>query len=418
MHLWKRKSRCRPAALPLSCFWLSLHSTAYGHPTNDTVQMKDNSHIPPPGLQNSSREKRIVKVGIYGIAVNVIYALLKAVIGMLSGSIAVIIDAANNLNDAVSSVIAVGGMKLATRPADKQHPFGHGRVEYICAMAVSSLIVVLGIVSFYNAAKKIVHPTETHYDTYMLVVMFTGVAAKFWLGTYTLRAGRRENSDLLNGSGTENLFDAFVTLGTIVSAAILMIWDIDLDGWFAAVLSVVLIKAGLKILRRTFSDLLGRRIDSGFSQMLKSELKGFPDVSGAFDLIINSYGPDSMVGSVNIEVPERLTAKEIHELTQQIRQRILREYDIHITIGIYAKTADPETTKLREEINALVLAHKGAMEIHGFLCDKSRKQISFDIIADFSVKDRDAFRHSIEKELHGIFPDYGFTIDTDLDYSD
>ncbi len=378
---------------------------------------KGTNYIPTAKLQNE-RKKRIVKVGLWGVAVNFVYALLKGIIGMLSGSIAILIDAANNLNDAISSVIAVGGIKLAMRPADKYHPFGHGRIEYVSAMVISALIVILGITSFYNAVGKIIHPTKTHYELPMLIVMATGVVAKLWLGIYTLRAGKREKSDSLNGSGAENLFDSFVTLGTIVSALILIIWQIDLDGWFAAVLSIVLVRAGMKILRRTFNEILGRRIDSGFSQMLKKEIKSFPQVSGVYDLIVNNYGPDSMVGSVNIEVPENITAKEIHALTQDIKQHIHREYNIHLAVGIYARSQNPQTIKLREEIATIVMKHKGAMEIHGFLFNERDKKISFDVVADFSVKNHATFCKEITNELKAAYPGYVFNVNADLDYSD
>ena len=170
--------------------------------------------------------------GIWGIVVNFVYAIFKGIIGLASGSIAIFLDAINNLSDAISSIIAVGGTKLAMKPADKFHPFGHGRIEYVSAMAIAVLIVAVGIMSFVSAVGKIIHPTETHYTTTMLLIMATGVIAKIWLGIYTINAGKRENSDSLSGSGTENLFDAIITFATIVSALILMIWDIDLDGWF------------------------------------------------------------------------------------------------------------------------------------------------------------------------------------------
>ena len=231
-------------------------------------------------------------------------------------------------------------------------------------------------------------------------------------------AGKREKSDSLNGSGAENLFDSLVTLGTIASALILIIWHIDLDGWVAAILSTVLVKAGLKILRRTFNEILGRRIDSQFSQMLKKEIKAFPKVGGAYDLIVNNYGPDSMVGSVNIEVPEQTTAKEIHELTQNIKQYIHQEYNIHLAVGIYAQSQNPETIKLREEIAAAVMKHPGAMEIHGFLLNENQKKISFDVVADFSVKNHHTFCNQIATQLHAAFPKYTFAVNADLDYSD
>ncbi len=197
------------------------------HPLTVKFEMRNNDT--EQTTKYDSREKVIVHVGIWGIVVNFVYAIFKGIIGLASGSIAIFLDAINNLSDAISSIIAVGGTKLAMKPADKFHPFGHGRIEYVSAMAIAVLIVVVGIMSFVSAVGKIIHPTETHYTTTMLLIMATGVIAKLWLGIYTINAGKRENSDSLSGSGTENLFDAIITFATIVSALILMIWDIDLD---------------------------------------------------------------------------------------------------------------------------------------------------------------------------------------------
>lgn len=141
-------------------------------------------------------------------------------------------------------------------------------------------------------------------------------------------------------------------------------------------------------------------------------------MSGVYDLIVNNYGPDSMVGSVNIEVPEHTTAKEIHQLTQNIKQYIRKEYNIHLAVGIYALAQSPETIKLREEIATMVVKHPGAMEIHGFLLNENEKKISFDVVADFSVKNHDTFCNQIATQLHAAFPQYTFVVNADLDYSD
>lgn len=367
-------------------------------------------------LSPSQRAKRIVRVGLWGIAVNFLYAGLKGAIGLLSGSIAVAIDAVNNLNDAITSVIAVGGIKLASKPADRQHPFGHGRIEYVGAMVISTLIVIVGAAAFVNAVEKIISPTETHYNAAMLVIMATGVVAKFSLGVYTARTARSLNSDSLRGSGAENLFDSIVGLGTMVSAGILMIWGIDLDGWFAAAISLVLVRSGLKILKSTFNDILGSRIDAGLSARIKADIMEFPQVEGVYDLIINTYGARNMVGSVNIEVPETLTAREIHALTLRIQRRLSSRYHLYMAVGIYAASGDPEVKRLKAGVEAVVKSCKGARELHGFFV--YGQEVSFGIVVDFSVRDRGAFAQRMQEKLHGEFPAYTFNVNVDIDYCD
>lgn len=362
------------------------------------------------------RAKRIVRVGLWGIAVNFLYAGLKGAIGFFSGSIAISIDAVNNLNDAITSVIAVGGIKLASKPADRQHPFGHGRIEYIGAMVISTLIVIVGAAAFVNAVEKIISPTETHYNATMLVIMATGVVAKFALGVYTTRAGRSLDSDSLKGSGAENLFDSVVGLGTMVSAGILMVWGIDLDGWFAAAISLVLVRSGLKILKSTFNDILGSRIDAELSNRIKKDILEFPQVEGAYDLIINNYGAKNMVGSVNIEVPETLSAREIHSLTLKIQRKLSTRYHLYMAVGIYASSDDPEVKKLKAEVEAVVMSCKGARLLHGFFVEGD--EVSFDIVVDFSVKDREKFAGEMQEKLHHKFPAYTFNVNVDIDYCD
>lgn len=369
-------------------------------------------------ISADTRKQTIVRVGVWGIVVNVAYAVLKGLIGVVSGSIAILLDAVNNLSDAVSSIIAVGGIKLAMKPADKFHPFGHGRIEYISAMVIAVIIVAVGAMSIIGSVSKILHPSNTHYTWLMLLIMATGVVAKLWLGLYTLRKGKSEDSDSLYGSGMENLYDAIITFATIVSALIWFAWGLDLDGWFGAAISIFLIVTGAEIMRDTFDDILGHRVDSSLSKQLKSHIASFPDVMGAYDLILNNYGPSRMVGSVNIEVPEDMNAKDIQKLTERIQRDVEDRYRIYLAIGIYASARDEKTLKFQNDVRAIVMEHSGAIQLHGFMVDEEEKYVTFDIVTDFSVKNREVFRHGIEDELHSVYPQYNFRINIDNDYSD
>ncbi|MBR6884729.1 MAG: cation transporter, partial [Prevotella sp.] len=204
-----------------------------------------------------NRSKEIIRTSWIGIVANVLLAGFKAAVGVLSSSVAIVMDAVNNLSDALSSVITIIGTKLSQRPADRKHPFGFGRIEYFSAIIIAVIVLSAGITSLIESVKKIFDPTEPSYSTTTLVVIVVAIVVKLVLGQYVKRKGQQLKSDALIASGSDALFDAIITLATLVSAGIMLLWGVSLDGILGALISLVIIKAGIEMLASPVNELLG-----------------------------------------------------------------------------------------------------------------------------------------------------------------
>lgn len=370
-------------------------------------------------MEQKSRNQIIVKTGIIGLATNIMLAVFKAMVGLLSNSIAVMLDAVNNLSDAMSSVITIVGIKLAAKPADKKHPLGYGRVEYLSAMLISCIVLFAGLTALIESAKKILSPEAASFTPVSLFIILVAVVVKLVLGRYTKKKGQETDSDSLVASGSDALFDAMVSLATLASACIALLWGINLDSWLGAIIALVIMKAGIGMLRDTLDDILGKRVDAQLSQNLKKEIASFDQVLGVYDLYLDSYGPQSLAGSVHVEISDRLSASQIDELTRKISGCIYRKFKVVLTCGIYAVPSQGnELRHLYEEIRELVLNHAGVLQMHGFHVDDSGKIIFFDLVRDFSVKDVDQLLREIEEELVKRHPEYQYVIIADVDLSD
>ena len=251
-----------------------------------------------------SREKIIVKTGIIGIAANIFLAAFKAAVGLISNSIAVTLDAVNNLSDALSSVITIIGAKLANRRPDKKHPLGHGRIEYLSAMIVSAIVLYAGIASIVESIKKIIHPETADYSAPALIIIASAVIVKIILGRYVKAQGKRANSKALIDSGSDALFDAILSASVLISAIIYITTDVSLEAYVSVIISAFIIKSGIEMITETFNDILGHRADSELTTKIKQILCEEPEVRGAYDLVLTNYGPDRNYGSVHLELPD------------------------------------------------------------------------------------------------------------------
>ena len=238
------------------------------------------------------RSKIIVRTSIIGILVNILLAAFKAVVGLLSNSIAIVLDAVNNLSDALSSVVTILGTKLANRRPDKKHPLGHGRIEYLSAMIVSALVIYAGITAMVESVKKLIHPQTPDYSMTALIIVGAAVLAKILLGQYVKRTGIRVNSGALTASGQDAFFDAVLSFVVLVSAIIYIATGFSLEAYVSIAISVFIIKAGLEMLLETVDEILGKRVDADYLGQIKQTICEHPMVSGAYGLILHSYGPD------------------------------------------------------------------------------------------------------------------------------
>ena len=364
------------------------------------------------------RNKKIIRVSIVGILANVLLAAFKALVGLLSGAIAILMDAVNNLSDALSSVITIVGTKLSARPADQKHPFGHGRVEYLSAIVISLIVIAAGVTSLVESVKKIINPTTPSYTTLTLVVIIVAIAVKLVLGLFVKGQGKALKSDALIASGADALFDAIVTLSTLVSAGIMLIWNVNLDGIFGTIISLVIVKAGVEMLASPLGELLGTRISAEFAQQLKDKALSFEGVYGVYDIIVNNYGPNTLIGSLHISVAENATARELHLLTRSMSEAFYRDFGIIMTIGIYAVyTGDTPMARLQKAVVQASNDHPGVAQAHAFYYYAEKNLITIDLVPDESVKDIQAFADTMNQFLHEQFPEHKFFVVVDFNYS-
>ena len=367
-----------------------------------------------------SREKIIIRTSVIGIAANVFLAAFKAFVGISSHSIAIVNDAINNLSDALSSVITIIGTKLAERAPDKNHPLGHGRIEYLSAMIISVIVLYAGITSFVESVKKIIHPETPDYSTAALIIVAVAIAVKLILGRFVKKTGEKVDSDSLIASGADATMDAAISTTTLVAAIIYLTTHVSLEAWLGAIISVVIIKSGYEMLQGTLSDILGQRAPSELTRNIKRAVADTEGVLGAYDLFLHDYGPNRTIGSIHIEVPDNYTASKIDEITRQIQEKIFDQFGVALTgIGIYsANTSKDSTAKTRHEVTKIVMGHDGVLQMHGFYLDEANKTMSFDVVLDFALEDRMGTYAHIVDEVQRAFPDYTVKVALDIDVSD
>ncbi|MBO4705864.1 MAG: cation transporter [Spirochaetaceae bacterium] len=369
---------------------------------------------------SNNREKTIIRTSIISIIANIVLAGFKAFVGLLSNSIAIISDAVNNTSDALSSIITIAGTKLAGKAPNKKHPYGYGRIEYITSSIISGIVLYAGITSLVESVKKIIHPEAADYSTITLIILISGIVVKFILGIFVKKKGKDVNSDSLVASGSDAFNDAILSISVLISAVIYMIFKISLEAYVGAVLSVFIIKSGLELVKESVDNILGVRIESDLANNIKMEIIKEPDVQGAFDLILNNYGPDKYLGSVHIEVSDTLTVAEVDKISRKITKSIMEKYGVILhTIGVYSvNTQDEETAKIQKDVHDIVFSHNGILQMHGFYLDEAEKIISFDIIIDFSIKNREELYKTIYDEIQQKFAGYKVNITLDVDISD
>ena len=372
------------------------------------------------GRGDSSREKTVIKTSVIGITANVFLAAFKAVIGMMTHSIAIILDAVNNISDAGSSLITIIGTKLAGKEPDKKHPFGHGRIEYLSAMIISVIVLYAGITSLVESIKQILHPETPEYSTVSLIIVAVAVVVKIVLGRYVKAVGVSVNSDSLINSGEDATLDSVISASTLLAAGLFLLFHVSLEAWLGAAISLVIIKSGVEMLRDTISHILGERNDLELAKGIRQTVLSFPDVHGAYDLVLNNYGPNTWNGSIHIEVPDTFTAAQLDQLIRDITLKVLEKHHVILTaVGVYSiNTKDPEVMAAQKKVTEIVFTHEFVTQIHGFYLLKEQKAMRFDIVISFNAKDRKAVYREVVEDVQKAFPDYKLMVAMDTDFAE
>ena len=367
----------------------------------------------------ADREKTIVRTSIIGILTNVLLAAFKAAVGIISNSIAVTLDAVNNLSDALSSVVTIIGAKLGAKAPDKKHPLGYGRIEYLSSMIVAAIVLYAGITSLVESVKKIIHPEAADYGTISLIIIAVAIVVKLVLGRYVKKQGEKVNSGALVASGKDASFDAILSASVLASAIVFLIWGISLEAYVGVIISIVIIKAGIEMMLETLNDIIGQRGDADTGAQIRSILNEEPQVRGAYDLILYNYGPNKYYGSVHLELPDTMTVDEVDVLTRKVQIDVYQKTGVILTgISVYSyNTKNEEAAKIRDAVHKTVLAHDWALQVHGFYADTDKKTMRFDVVLDFSVDQKEALEIMC-REVQKLYPDYAIQIIPDIDAGD
>ena len=364
------------------------------------------------------REKKIIKTSILGILVNIGLVAFKSIVGVIVNSIAIILDAVNNLTDVISSIVTIIGTKLANKAPDKEHPFGHGRIEYFTAAIVSSIVLLAGIVAIKESIEKIINPADTNYSMISLVIIAVAVVVKFVFGRYVKKVGKRINSQSLIASGQDAFMDSVLSFTTLVAAIINYIWHLNLEGYLGVIIGIVIIKSAIEILKETVNEMIGQRADNEIAKKIKTEVNSYKEVQGAYDLTLHNYGPSKTIATVHIQVRDDMTANEIHALTREISTKIYEKYGILTTIGIYAANDKGEFAEIKKELVNSISDFKDIKQVHGFYIDKENNNIYFDLIIDFDCENPEKVKEQIVEKLKNKYPKYEYNVILDADFSD
>lgn len=369
-------------------------------------------------LTNGRRENIILQTSCIGILVNLLLAGFKAVVGFSTNSIAILMDALNNLSDVLSSVITVAGAKLADRNPDFEHPFGHGRYEYLSALVISIIIFYAGVTAMVESVKKILDPEVPEYTTASLVLLAVAVIVKIVLGRYVKRKGAEADSGALIGSGSDALFDAVLSFSVLVAALIYLGCGVSLESYVGTVIACFILKSGFGMLRDTLNEILGERPDPLLVRQIKNLLVEEPEIRGAYDLMINNYGPGRNYASVHIELPDVMTVEQVDRLTHRIHEKVFKATGVHLSgVTVYSyNTRDPEAAQMREQVSQLVMKHPWALQVHGFYVDRTKKTMRFDVVVTFG-RDREPLIQELQQEITRLYPDYQVSVDIDRDIS-
>ena len=365
------------------------------------------------------REKTIVRTSIVGIVTNVLLVGFKAFVGLMSNSIAIILDAVNNLSDALSSVVTIIGAKLGAKQPDKKHPLGYGRIEYLSSMIVAALVLYAGITSLVESIKKIIHPEAADYSTVTLVIISVAIVVKLILGLYVKKQGKKVNSGALVASGSDALFDAILSASVLASAIVYLIWGISLEAYVGVIIAGFIVKAGVEMMIETLNDIIGKREDAETTKELKRVVCEEESVLGAYDVTLFNYGPNKNYGSVHVELPDTLTVDEVDRITRRIQTNVFHKTGVILTgIGVYShNTSNDAAAQMRNKIQETVLSHDWALQMHGFYADTEQKTIRFDVVVSFAADRKEALE-TLCSEVTALYPEYEVLIVPDVDVAD
>lgn len=373
-------------------------------------------------MKKKTRNSIVVKTSIIGITLNILLVIIKTIIGFAVNSIAIITDAVNNLTDALSSIITIIGTKLASKEPDASHPLGHGRIEYLSSMVIALFVMFAGFGAFFESFKKILSGDVPSYNISTVIILIFAILVKVFIFIYYKRKGKETNSSNLINSGIDAGFDAIISASTLLAVLIFMFTNgkICIEAYLALIISLLILKSGVGMIKDAISIILGKRIDKDLSFKVKNVASSFKEVEGVYDLVLNNYGPDSYIGSFHVELDESMNAVDIDVLTRKITKEVFEKTGVVVSaIGIYSlNKKDKKVLEMKKQIDEILSKYPDVLSTHGFYVNREEKTINIDIIISFESENRYNTFKSIEKDIGEMFKDYKLYAVLDTDMSD
>lgn len=368
-------------------------------------------------MDANERRKKIIGVSIIGIVANLLLGVLKAVLGLLSGSIALITDALNNITDSSSSLITIVGTKLAAKAPDKQHPFGHGRTEYLTSLLIGGIVFLTGFQSLISSVKAVFNKEDINTDITTVIIIIATIAAKVLLGTFTENSGKKLNSTALIASGADARNDAVVSVVTLISSILYMFAKISVDGIAGVIISVFILKTAYEVLSDTIKKLLGERVDGEIVRGIKDIVRNTEGVINCFDLILNDYGPDFYTGSINVEIEDDRSIGEMYPILHEAQTKIYNKYNVFLVFGFYSVDVDDERyIKIKSLLKNYKENERHIINYHGIVIDEKDKTIYCDITRDFDITSETVIEN-VNRILKEEFPEYNIHVNIDTEFS-
>lgn len=381
--------------------------------------IKNNEDVKNPTVRNAYGTLG----GVIGIIINFLLFLIKFFVGILVGSIAISADAFNNLSDAGSSVITIIGFKMANKPADAEHPFGHGRIEYLSALLVAFLVMLVGVQFVKSSIERVLNPTTVTFDLVPFILLIISIGFKVWLSTFNKFIGDTINSSALKASATDALGDVFTSSTVIISFLLAKFTTLPLDGYIGIFVALAILYAGFGLVKKTLNPLLGEAPDPELVNALCEKVLSYPLISGVHDLIIHNYGPGRIIASLHAEVPSDKDIMEIHNVIDMAEREVSRDLNIHLVIHM-----DPIcliTDEIRETwgyVETVLRKYPEIKSMHDFriVGEGDSKNLIFDIVVSPSLsgrrKEEETMLKNIKDAIHKEHPQYNCVITIDYDY--
>lgn len=330
--------------------------------------------------------------GCVGIVCNLLLSLGKGIVGVLTGSVSIAADALNNLSDASGSIVTLVGFRLADKPADEDHPFGHARAEYLSGLAVAGLILIIGVELVKSSVDKILNPTPVEFSPVVAGVLLASIAVKLWMFRFNNDLGKRIDSTALRATGEDSRNDCITTSAVLAAALIEHFWNLPADGYIGLAVALFILYSGVQLAKDTISPLLGENANPELQQKIVDYIAGQPKVLGYHDLMVHDYGPGQRFASLHVEMDYREDPLECHELIDDMERECLRSHNVHLVIHYDPVVVDdPELNRLKEQVQSLLRQKDPRLNLHDFRMTQGRKHMNlvFDVARPSDLRDRE-----------------------------